>query len=94
MGYGTFGEVVAPGHRRSCSQQIAVLDGAGGWIVGHVYGARITSRRTNLRGRRSPAFSAGEWKTARQIKIKCCKVEVYMGSLLSPADQMFVGRRC
>jgi multiple sugar transport system permease protein len=66
LGYGTFGNVVAPGHLAILFAIIAFWTGAGGWIV-VMYGALNNIPHDVIEAARIDG--AGAWRTARFIQI-------------------------
>jgi multiple sugar transport system permease protein len=89
LGYGTFGQVVAPGHLSFLFAMIAFWTGAGGWIV-VMYGALNNIPRDVMEAARIDG--AGAWRTARYIQIPMLrKWIVYMVILaFASGAQLFV----
>ncbi len=89
LGYGTFGQVIAPGHLPVLFAMIAFWTGAGGWIV-VMYGALNNVPRDVLEAARIDG--AGAWRTARYIQIPMLrKWIVYMVILaFASGAQLFV----
>jgi multiple sugar transport system permease protein len=89
LGYGTFGQVIAPGHLSVLFAMIAFWTGAGGWIV-VMYGALNNIPRDVMEAARIDG--AGAWRTARYIQIPMLrKWIVYMVILAFAAGaQLFV----
>jgi multiple sugar transport system permease protein len=89
LGYGTFGQVVAPGHLSLLFAMIAFWTGAGGWIV-VMYGALNNIPRDIMEAARIDG--AGAWRTARYIQIPMLrKWIVYMVILaFASGAQLFV----
>ena len=89
LGYGTFGQVIAPGHLPVMFALIAFWTGAGGWIV-VMYGALNNIPRDVMEAARIDG--AGAWRTARYIQIPMLrKWIVYMVILAFAAGaQLFV----
>jgi len=89
LGYGTFGQVIAPGHLPVLFAMIAFWTGAGGWIV-VMYGALNNVPRDVMEAARIDG--AGTWRTARYIQIPMLrKWIVYMVILAFAAGaQLFV----
>jgi len=89
LGYGTFGQVIAPGHLPVLFTMIAFWTGAGGWIV-VMYGALNNIPRDVLEAARIDG--AGAWRTARYIQIPMLrKWIVYMVILaFASGAQLFV----
>jgi multiple sugar transport system permease protein len=89
FGFGTFGEVIAPGHLPVVFTLIAFWTGAGGWIV-VLYGAlnNIPADLTEA----ARIDGAGAWQTARRIQIPLLrKWIVYMVILaFAGGTQLFV----
>jgi multiple sugar transport system permease protein len=89
LGYGTFGEVVAPGHLPILFTLIAFWTGAGGWIV-VMFGALNNIPRDVIEAARIDG--AGAWKTARHIQIPLLRKWIVYMAILSFAGgtQLFV----
>jgi multiple sugar transport system permease protein len=89
LGYGTFGQVIAPGHLPVMFAMIAFWTGAGGWIV-VMYGALNNIPRDIMEAARIDG--AGAWRTARYIQIPMLrKWIVYMVILAFAAGaQLFI----
>jgi multiple sugar transport system permease protein len=89
VGYGTFGQVIAPGHLPVLFAMIAFWTGAGGWIV-VMYGALNNVPRDVMEAARIDG--AGAWRTARYIQIPMLrKWIVYMVILaFASGAQLFV----
>ena len=89
LGYGTFGQVIAPGHLSILFAMIAFWTGAGGWIV-VMYGALNNIPRDVMEAARIDG--AGAWRIARYIQIPMLrKWLVYMVILAFAAGaQLFV----
>jgi multiple sugar transport system permease protein len=89
LGYGTFGQVIAPSHLSILFAMIAFWTGAGGWIV-VMYGALNNIPRDVMEAARIDG--AGAWRIARYIQIPMLrKWIVYMAILAFAAGaQLFV----
>jgi multiple sugar transport system permease protein len=89
LGYGTFGQVIEPGHLAILFAMIAFWTGAGGWIV-VMYGALNNIPLDVIEAARIDG--AGGWQTARRIQIPMLrKWIVYMVILAFAAGtQLFV----
>jgi multiple sugar transport system permease protein len=89
LGYGTFGQVIAPGHLTILFAMIAFWTGAGGWIV-VMYGALNNIPRDVMEAARMDG--AGAWRVARYIQIPMLrKWIVYMVILaFATGAQLFV----
>ncbi len=89
LGYGTFGQVIEPGHLAILFAVIAFWTGAGGWIV-VMYGALNNIPLDIMQAARIDG--AGAWRTARYIQIPLLrKWIVYMVILAFAAGaQLFV----
>jgi multiple sugar transport system permease protein len=89
LGYGTFGEVIAPGHLAILFAMIAFWTGAGGWIV-VMYGALNNIPHDIMEAARIDG--AGAWRVARYIQIPMLrKWIVYMVILaFATGAQLFV----
>jgi multiple sugar transport system permease protein len=89
LGYGTFGQVIAPGHLSVLFAMIAFWTGAGGWIV-VMYGALNNIPRDIMEAARIDG--AGAWRIARYIQIPMLrKWIVYMVILaFATGAQLFV----
>jgi multiple sugar transport system permease protein len=89
LGYGTFGDVIAPGHLPILFTLIAFWTGAGGWIV-VMYGALNNIPHDLIEAARIDG--AGAWQTARRIQIPLLrKWIVYMVILaFAGGTQLFV----
>jgi multiple sugar transport system permease protein len=89
LGYGTFGQVIEPGHLAILFAMIAFWTGAGGWIV-VMCGALNTIPAEIIEAARIDG--AGGWRIARQIQIPMLrKWIVYMVILAFAAGtQLFV----
>jgi multiple sugar transport system permease protein len=89
LGYGTFGQVIEPGHLAILFAMIAFWTGAGGWIV-VMYGALNNIPLDVIEAARIDG--AGAWQTARRIQIPMLrKWIVYMVILAFAAGtQLFV----
>ena len=89
LGYGTFGQVIAPGHLSVLFAMIAFWTGAGGWIV-VMYGALNNISRDVMEAARIDG--AGAWRIARYIQIPMLrKWIVYMAILaFATGAQLFV----
>jgi len=89
LGYGTFGQVIAPGRLPVLFAMVAFWTGAGGWIV-VMYGALNNIPRDVMEAARIDG--AGAWRTARYIQIPMLrKWIVYMVILaFATGAQLFV----
>jgi multiple sugar transport system permease protein len=89
LGYGTFGNVIAPGHLALLFAIIAFWTGAGGWIV-VIYGALNNISHDIMEAARIDG--AGAWRIARYIQIPMLrKWIVYMVILaFATGAQLFV----
>jgi multiple sugar transport system permease protein len=89
LGYGTFGQVIEPGHLSILFAMIAFWTGAGGWIV-VMYGALNNIPRDVMEAARIDG--AGAWRIARYIQIPMLrKWIVYMAILaFALGAQLFV----
>ena len=89
LGYGTFGQVIAPGHLSVLFAMIAFWTGAGGWIV-VMYGALNNIPHDIMEAARIDG--AGAWRIARYIQIPMLrKWIVYMVILaFATGAQLFV----
>jgi multiple sugar transport system permease protein len=89
LGYGTFGQVVEPGHLAVLFAMIAFWTGAGGWIV-VMYGALNNIPLDVIEAARIDG--AGGWQVARRIQVPMLrKWIVYMVILAFAAGtQLFV----
>ena len=89
LGYGTFGNVIAPGHLAVLFAIIAFWTGAGGWIV-VIYGALNNIPHDIMEAARIDG--AGAWRIARYIQIPMLrKWIVYMVILaFATGAQLFV----
>jgi multiple sugar transport system permease protein len=89
LGYGTFSQVIAPGHLAVLFAMIAFWTGAGGWIV-VMYGALNNVPRDVMEAARIDG--AGAWRIARYIQIPMLrKWIVYMVILVfATGAQLFV----
>jgi multiple sugar transport system permease protein len=89
LGYGTFGQVIAPGHLAVLFAMIAFWTGAGGWIV-VMYGALNNIPIDVMEAARIDG--AGAWRIARYIQIPMLrKWIVYMVILVfATGAQLFV----
>jgi multiple sugar transport system permease protein len=89
LGYGTFGQVIAPGNLAILFAMIAFWTGAGGWIV-VMYGALNNIPRDLMEAARIDG--AGGWRIARYIQIPMLrKWIVYMAILaFATGAQLFV----
>ena len=89
LGYGTFGQVIQPGHLAILFAVIAFWTGAGGWIV-VMHGALNNIPHDIIEAARIDG--AGVWRTARHIQIPLLrKWIVYMVILAFAAGaQLFV----
>jgi len=89
LGYGTFGQVVEPGHLAVLFAMIAFWTGAGGWIV-VMYGALNNIPLDVIEAARIDG--AGGWQVARRIQIPMLrKWIVYMVILAFAAGtQLFI----
>jgi multiple sugar transport system permease protein len=89
LGYGTFGQVIEPGHLAILFAMIAFWTGAGGWIV-VMYGALNNIPLDVIEAARIDG--AGAWQTARRIQIPMLrKWIVYMVILaFATGTQLFV----
>ncbi len=89
LGYGTFGQVIAPGHLSLLFAMIAFWTGAGGWIV-VMYGALNNIPHDIMEAARIDG--AGAWRIARYIQIPMLrKWIVYMVILaFATGAQLFV----
>ena len=89
LGYGTFGQVIEPGHLAVLFAMIAFWTGAGGWIV-VMYGALNNIPHDIMDAARIDG--AGAWRIARYIQIPMLrKWIVYMVILAFAAGtQLFV----
>jgi multiple sugar transport system permease protein len=89
LGYGTFGQVIAPGHLAILFAMIAFWTGAGGWIV-VMYGALNNISLEVIEAARIDG--AGGWQIARRIQIPMLrKWIVYMVILaFAVGTQLFV----
>ncbi len=89
LGYGTFGQVIDPGHLPVLFTLIAFWTGAGGWIV-VMYGALNNIPHDIIEAARLDG--AGAWQTARRIQIPLLrKWIVYMVILaFAGGTQLFV----
>ena len=89
LGYGTFGQVIEPGHLSILFAMIAFWTGAGGWIV-VMYGALNNIPRDIIEAARIDG--AGGWRIARRIQIPMLrKWIVYMVILaFAGGTQLFV----
>ena len=89
LGYGTFGQVIAPGHLAILFAMIAFWTGAGGWIV-VMYGALNNIPLDIMEAARIDG--AGAWRIARYIQIPMLrKWIVYMVILaFATGAQLFV----
>jgi multiple sugar transport system permease protein len=89
LGFGTFGEVIDPGHLPVLFTLIAFWTGAGGWIV-VMFGALNNIPHDVIEAARIDG--AGAWKTARHIQIPLLrKWIVYMMILaFAGGTQLFV----
>ena len=89
LGYGTFGNVIAPGHLAILFAIIAFWTGAGGWIV-VMYGALNNIPQDIMEAARIDG--AGAWRIARYIQIPMLrKWIVYMAILaFATGAQLFV----
>jgi multiple sugar transport system permease protein len=89
LGYGTFGQVIAPGHLSVLFAMIAFWTGAGGWIV-VMYGALNNIPHDIMEAARIDG--AGAWRIARYIQVPMLrKWIVYMVILaFATGAQLFV----
>ena len=89
LGYGTFGQVIEPGHLAILFAMIAFWTGAGGWIV-VMYGALNNIPLEVIEAARIDG--AGGWQIARRIQIPMLrKWIVYMVILaFAVGTQLFV----
>ena len=89
LGYGTFSQVIAPGHLAILFAMIAFWTGAGGWIV-VMYGALNNIPLDIMEAARIDG--AGAWRIARYIQIPMLrKWIVYMAILaFAVGAQLFV----
>ena len=89
LGYGTFGQVIAPGHLAILFAMMAFWTGAGGWIV-VMYGALNNISLEVIDAARIDG--AGGWQIARRIQIPMLrKWIVYMVILaFAVGTQLFV----
>lgn len=89
LGYGTFGDVIQPGHLAILFAMIAFWTGAGGWIV-VMYGALNNIPHDVMEAARIDG--AGAWRIARYIQVPMLrKWIVYMVILAFAAGaQLFV----
>jgi multiple sugar transport system permease protein len=89
LGYGTFGQVIEPGHLAILFALIAFWTGAGGWIV-VMYGALDNIPFEVIEAARIDG--AGAWRTARYVQIPMLrKWIVYMAILaFATGAQLFV----
>jgi multiple sugar transport system permease protein len=89
LGYGTFGQVVEPGHLAVLFAMIAFWTGAGGWIV-VMYGALNNIPLDVIEAARIDG--AGGWQVARRIQVPMLrKWIVYMVILAFAAGtQLFI----
>ena len=89
LGYGTFGDVIAPGHLPVLFTLIAFWTGAGGWIV-VMYGALNNIPLDVIEAARIDG--AGAWQIARRIQIPLLRKWIVYMAILSFAGgtQLFV----
>jgi multiple sugar transport system permease protein len=89
LGYGTFGQVIEPGHLAILFAMIAFWTGAGGWIV-VMYGALNNIPLDVIEAARIDG--AGGWQTARRIQIPMLRKWIaYMVILaFATGTQLFV----
>ena len=89
LGYGTFGQVIEPGHLAILFAMIAFWTGAGGWIV-VMYGALNNIPLDVIEAARIDG--AGGWQIARRIQIPMLRKWIVYMVILAFADgtQLFV----
>jgi multiple sugar transport system permease protein len=89
LGYGTFGDVVQPGHLGVLFAMIAFWTGAGGWIV-VMYGALNNISDDIIEAARMDG--AGAWRIARHIQIPMLRKWIAYMAILAFAvgAQLFI----